>query len=167
MLMSSQVRLVFGALLLIAGAAQAVQPGAVAPVIEAPMIDGTELSLSTLRGQVVYVDFWASWCTPCRQALPALERLYQQHRDQGFTVLAVNVDSEHEAALRMLKRIPVSYPVVFDPEGRWPERYGVNGMPSGYLLDRDGRVITVKIGYRTKDFPELERAIQNALEEAL
>ena len=96
--------------------------------------------------------------------LPALEKLYRQYRDQGFTVLAVNVDTERVAADRMLKRIPVSYPVVFDPEGIWPARYAVKGMPSGYLLDRDGTVGQVKSGYRSKDFPQLESAILKALE---
>ena len=152
-------------LLLLAGAARAVRPGEAAPVIEAPMADGTVLSLSLLRGQVVYVDFWASWCTPCRQALPALDRLFGQYRDQGFSVLAVNVDRERAAALRMLQRLPVRYPVVFDPEGHWPQRYALQGMPSGYLIDRDGQVILVKTGYRAKDLPQLERAIQHALEE--
>lgn len=152
-------------LLLLAGTAHAVRPGQAAPVIEAPMADGTVLSLSLLRGQVVYVDFWASWCTPCRQALPALDRLFSRYRDQGFSVLAVNVDSERAAALRMLQRLPVRYPVVFDPEGHWPERYALQGMPSGYLLDRDGQVILVKTGYRAKDLPQLEQAIQQALEE--
>jgi thiol-disulfide isomerase/thioredoxin len=144
--------------------ALALKPGEPAPVIEAPLADGDTLSLDRLRGQVVYVDFWASWCTPCRQALPALEKLYRQYRDQGFTVLAVNVDTERVAADRMLKRIPVSYPVVFDPEGIWPARYAVKGMPSGYLLDRDGTVVQVKSGYRSKDFPQLESAILKALE---
>jgi thiol-disulfide isomerase/thioredoxin len=134
------------------------------PVLSAPQLDDTEFSLESLRGQVVYVDFWASWCAPCLQALPALDRLYRKHRENGFTVLAVNVDTDRAAALKMLKRIDVSFPVVFDPQGIWPQVFALRGMPSGYLLDRRGVVRYVKTGYTTKDLPAIEEQVLRELE---
>lgn len=133
------------------------------PPLSAPQLDGAPLALGALRGQVVYVDFWASWCAPCLQALPALDGLFQQYRDRGFTVVAVNVDTDREAALRMLKRVAVSYPVVFDPQGSWPQAFALRGMPSGYLLGRDGVVRYVKAGYKTRDLPQIEAAIVREL----
>lgn len=137
--------------------------GDIAPKLEAPQLDGTPLALQALQGKVVYVDFWASWCAPCREVMPALDVLYRKHSGAGFAVVAVNVDTDREAALRMLKRLPVSYPVVFDPAGVWPETFGLRGMPSGYLLDRTGVVRFIKTGYQAKDLPKLVAAIEAEL----
>lgn len=137
--------------------------GDAAPALQAPQLDGTPLLLQSLQGQVVYVDFFASWCAPCAQALPALDALYRKHGDSGLSVVAVNVDTDRAAALKMLKRIPVSYPVVFDPAGIWPETFGLRGMPAGYLLDRSGVVRFIKIGYQAKDLPKLVAAIEAEL----
>lgn len=137
--------------------------GDAAPPLQAPQRDGTPLLLESLRGQVVYVDFFASWCAPCAQALPALDALYRRHGERGLNVLAVNVDTDRAAALKMLERIPVSYPVVFDPAGVWPASFGLRGMPSGYLLDRTGVVRFIKTGYQAKDLPQLVAAIEAEL----
>lgn len=137
--------------------------GEPAPALEAPQLDGTPLALQSLQGKVVYVDFWASWCAPCREALPALDALYRKHSASGFTVVAVNVDTDRDAALAMLKRTPVSYPLVFDPAGVWPETFGLRGMPSGYLLDRTGVVRFIKTGYQARDLPKLVAAIEAEL----
>ncbi|MDP9141908.1 MAG: TlpA family protein disulfide reductase [Pseudomonadota bacterium] len=137
--------------------------GDAAPALSAPQQDGTPFALDSLKGRVVYVDFFASWCAPCAEALPALDALYRKHADKGLTVVAVNVDTERAAALKMLKRIPVSYPVVFDPAGVWPETFGLRGMPSGYLLDRTGVVRFIKTGYQAKDLPKLVAAIEAEL----
>ena len=144
--------------------AQGLEVGDVAPALSAPRLDGTELGLESLRGRVVYVDFWASWCAPCLQAMPALDELYGRYREQGFVVLAVNVDTERRAAMRLLDRLGVSYPVVFDPQGVWPQAYALPAMPSGYLLDRDGVVREIKSGYRASDLPALESGIRRELE---
>ncbi len=137
--------------------------GDAVPKLEAPQLDDTPLALQSLQGRVVYVDFWASWCAPCREALPALDALYRKHGDAGFTVVAVNVDTERDAALGLLKRLSLSYPVVFDPAGVWPETFGLRGMPSGYLLDRTGVVRFIKTGYQAKDLPKLVAAIEAEL----
>lgn len=144
-------------------AAPALERGDVPPPLSAPLQDGTMLALESLRGRLVYVDFWASWCAPCMQALPALDALYRKYGERGFTVLAVNVDTRRKAALAMLERIPVSYPVLFDPEGRWPGAFGLRGMPSGYLLDREGRIVYTQAGYKASDLPKLEATIVREL----
>ena len=154
-------------LLAVMPTARALDAGAPAPAaLTAPQLGGTALALADLRGQVVYVDFWASWCAPCLQALPALDALYRQHGERGFKVLAVNVDTDRAAALKMLKRVNPSFPVVFDPDGIWPEAFGLKAMPSGYLIDRDGVVQLVKAGYKTKELPQLEAAILQQLGDA-
>lgn len=152
------------ALLCVALPVRALEPGTMAPPLSAPQLDGKPLALNELRGKVVYVDFWASWCAPCLQAMPALDELYARYRDRGFTVLAVNVDTDRRAAQRLLDRVQVSYPVVLDPQGVWPAAFALPAMPSGYLLDRDGVVRYIKSGYRSSDLPAIEAQIQRELE---
>lgn len=154
-------------LLLTALAAGAAEPLPLpAPPVWAPQADGTPTGLRHLRGQVVLVDFWASWCAPCIQSLPQLEAWHQEWRGRGFSVLAVNVDTEREAALAFLKRRPVSYPVVYDPKGWWPEQYGVRGLPAGYLVDRQGRIRAVHQGYKSGDLGQIRADIESLLAEA-
>ena len=136
-----------------------------APPVWAPQADGTPTGLRALRGQVVLVDFWASWCAPCLKSLPQLDAWYRELRGRGFAVLAVNVDTEREAALAFLRRRPVAYPVVYDPQGWWPEQYGVRGLPAGYLVDRQGRLRSVHSGYKAKDLDAIRREIDALLAE--
>lgn len=143
--------------------APALERGDTPPALIAPQRDGTMLTLESLRGRLVYVDFWASWCAPCLQALPALDALYRKYGDQGFTVLAVNVDTQRKPALALLDRLQPGYPVVFDPEGRWPGAFGLRGMPCGYLLDRNGKIVYYQAGYKASDLPRLEAAIVREL----
>ncbi|MCB1846629.1 MAG: TlpA family protein disulfide reductase, partial [Halieaceae bacterium] len=125
---------------------------------------GTE-SLAALRGKVVYLDFWASWCGPCRVSFPQLEQLRQELGPRGFEVLAVNVDEVEPDALRFLAQLPVSYPVVRDGSGATPAAYGILGMPTGYLIDRDGVVRLVHQGYRKSDGEVLRASILELLGE--
>ncbi|HEY0973094.1 MAG TPA: TlpA disulfide reductase family protein [Solimonas sp.] len=141
------------------------QTGPAAPSIWLPQADGTPTGLRDLRGQVVLVDFWASWCAPCLKSLPQLEGWYGELRARGFTVLAVNVDTERKKALAFLKRKPVRYPVVYDAEGWWPEQYGVGGMPASYLVDRQGRLRQSYSGYSEKDLPRIRRDVEALLAE--
>jgi len=153
------------ALLLASPAALAVNAGEPAPPLAAQTADGQWQRLQDARGKVVYVDFWASWCAPCREAMPQYERLYRQWSARGFTVIGVNIDAERAAALRALKRTPVSFPVVFDPAGAWAERFVLPTMPTGYLIGRDGIVRYVHQGYRAQDLPSLEAQIEKTLGE--
>ena len=138
-----------------------------APEFTLPLVANGEgdISLLKLRGSVVYVDFWASWCGPCRLSLPALDTLYREFGDQGFAVTAVSVDVVEEDALDFLTRYPVSYPVAIDKTGAVPRSYSVNGMPSGYLIDKAGRVRSVHVGFKKGDEAALREEIKALLAE--
>ena len=145
--------------------AAALEVGESAPALDLPRLDseGGKLSLDTLRGQVVYVDFWASWCGPCRLSFPQLEQLRQELGPRGFEVYAVGVDEDREEALAFLAREPVTYPVLWDPSGDSPRRYAILGMPTGYLLDREGTVRLVHQGFRRGDGERLREEILHLL----
>ena len=149
-------------------AGAAVQVGQAAPPVSLPLLSAggpALLGLDSLRGKVVYLDFWASWCGPCRLSFPQLEQLRQELGPRGFEVLAVNVDEVEPDALRFLEELPVSYPVVRDATGQTPRSYGVPGMPTGFLIDRAGVVRLIHQGYRKSDGASLRNAINELLEE--
>ena len=156
--------MILGVLLLGSSAsALAVTVGEAAPPLTAQDQLGDWHRLEQLRGKVVYVDFWASWCTPCRKSMPMLDRL-QQRWPEELVVLGVNVDATRADALNFLKATPVKFPIVFDPQGHWAEQFAVPGMPAGFLIDRTGVVRHVHVGYRASELPALETVIKNALE---
>ena len=145
-----------------------VQVGQSAPPVSLPLLSAggpALLSLDSLRGKVVYLDFWASWCGPCRLSFPQLEQLRQELGPRGFEVLAVNVDEFEPDAQRFLEEVPVSYPVVRDAAGETPRSYGVPGMPTGFLIDRAGVVRLIHQGYRKSDGASLRNAITELLGE--
>lgn len=119
-----------------------------APDFTLASASGKNIKLSELRGEVVMVNFWASWCGPCREELPLLDELYQQYRDYGFTLLGVNVDENRAAADKLLEQIPVSFPVLYDPASAVSELYQVDAMPSTILIDRDGNLRHLHRGYK-------------------
>ncbi len=133
-----------------------IEPGAVAPATAgAGLIDGKPTSLASLRGRVVLLDFWASWCGPCKLSLPELEQLRGELHAMGyaqrFEVLAVNVDTDAKAATRFIDRHPVTYPLLADPDGRLPQAYALPTMPSSYLIGADGKIVEVHSGYKPGD----------------
>lgn len=116
-------------------------------------------------GRVTYVDFWASWCGPCRLSLPALNRLSQEFDPNDFAVVAISVDYVDEDALDFLARYPVDYPVAIDKTGDSGRAFAVAGMPSGYLIGRDGLIREVHVGFRKGDEQVLRERIQALLSE--
>jgi cytochrome c biogenesis protein CcmG/thiol:disulfide interchange protein DsbE len=155
-----------GLLALPAGAG--VQVGQAAPPLALPLLSAGSpgvLTLASLQGKVVYLDFWASWCGPCRVSFPQLEQLRQELGPRGFEVLAVNVDEVEADALRFLGEVPVTYPVVRDGTGETPRSYGIPGMPTGFLIDRSGVVRLVHQGYRKRDGAALRASIIDVLGE--
>ena len=100
-----------------------------------------------LDGKIVYVDFWASWCGPCRLSFPWMQALYNKYHKGGFEIVAVNVDKDHKAALEFMKDMQASFPVVFDSTGSLAKRYGVDAMPSSFIYGRDGRLVATHQGF--------------------
>lgn len=109
---------------------------------------GPNLRLSEHEGDVVMLNFWATWCGPCRQEMPQLEKIYSRLRPGGFTLLGINVDGDPERARRMAEEVGVSFPVLFDDEKRVSKLYDIRAMPVTVLIDRDGLVRQVHHGYR-------------------
>lgn len=130
------------------GAATTAMAKDAAPDFTLKSRDGSNLRLSELRGQVVMINFWASWCGPCRQEMPLLDALYQQYEPLGFTLLGVNVEQDVADAERLLKDAPVNFPVLYDPDNAVTKAYDVVAMPSTILVDRDGNMRYVHHGYK-------------------
>ena len=110
--------------------------------------EGSNVRLSEYRGQVVLLNFWASWCGPCRQEFPHLDNLQRKYAELGFTVFGVNVEQDRESADKVLRDIPVSFPVLFDDSNQVSELYNVDAMPMTVLVDRNGIVRFLHRGYR-------------------
>ena len=138
--------LVAGSMLL-SGASAGDVSGA-APNFSLEVRDGGTMSLDELRGNVVMINFWATWCGPCRQEMPHLEALYQRYASLGFTLLAVNVEDDPEGAAKWLEETPVSFPVLFDPQNDVSELYDVVAMPTTVLIDRQGNKRFLHHGYQ-------------------
>ncbi len=139
--------------------------GSVAPEFTLRVSGGPDAELAALRGRVVFVNFWATWCPPCREEAPSLERLYVSLREEGFEVLGISIDSEaDEAAVeRFAQEFGLTFPVPRDPGKRVYGAYQVSGVPETFLVDRDGRVLERFVGPQNWDDPRYARAIRNAL----
>lgn len=122
--------------------------GFLAPSLTLDQLDGDERSLESLRGQVVVINFWASWCPPCRAEMPALERTYQAHREEGLEILAVNATNQDtmSAIQGFVSQRGLSFPILLDRDGSVGARYQVRALPSTYFVDRQGVIQKVIIG---------------------
>ena len=125
--------------------------------------DNKTISLEQLKGKVVYLDFWASWCDPCRKSFPWMNEIHSRYDSKKFTIVAVNLDSEKADALKFLKNMPARFDVAYDPEGHVADKYGLKAMPSSYLIDKKGALVFAHKGYREGDTNEIEKKIHNLL----
>ena len=125
----------------------AIAPATVAPDFTLRTIDGPNLRLQEQRGRVVMVNFWATWCGPCRKEMPQLNRLYDKYKSAGFVLLGVNVDEDTRNAVAVAGKLGVKIPVLLDTDKKTSQAYDLNAMPSTVLIDRDGRVRYVHRGY--------------------
>ena len=136
-----------------------------APALELPTLDGDrEISLASLRGKAVVLNFWASWCEPCKRETPMLQRAYERHRDEGLVVLGVNAQDFRTDARRFAERYGVTYPLVHDGPGESLQEFGLAGFPETWWVDRSGRLVAYVQGEFSE--AELERNIERALERA-
>jgi cytochrome c biogenesis protein CcmG/thiol:disulfide interchange protein DsbE len=123
-----------------------------------------EVLLDSLRGRVVVVDFWASWCAPCQRSFPWLNSLLEHYRDRGLVVLGVSVDKSIDDADAFLAKHPASFTVAYDPAGRAAAAFAVQGMPSTFVVGRDGRIRASHVGFDPRKTGPFEAALQEALE---
>jgi peroxiredoxin len=136
-----------------------------APDFTLKSLAGDNVKLSELRGQVVLINFWASWCGPCRQEMPRLDDLYQKYGELGFTLLGVNVEQDSAEAQRMLHDTPVTFPILFDTQNQVSKLYDVTAMPSTVIVDRDGNVRFVHKGYQPGYEDEYQTQIRTLVRE--
>jgi thiol-disulfide isomerase/thioredoxin len=133
-----------------------------APDFDLPTDQG-RAQLKNLHGKVVYLDFWATWCVPCRTSFPWMNEMQARYADRGLVVVAVNVDKDATLIKPFLADYPAKFTVAYDPIGTVPELYHVQGMPSSFLIDRNGAIQMHHTGFRDKDRAELEAKIQSVL----
>jgi thiol-disulfide isomerase/thioredoxin len=160
------MRFVFAVLfacLAFATTSEAANPGAVAPLFALPDAAGATVSLAPLRGRVVYVDFWASWCAPCRRSFPWMNALQARYGKDGLSIVGINVDKRREDAEHFLRDTPASFTIAYDAKGATPAAYDVKGMPSAYLIDRKGNVVAVEEGFHDERRDDVEARIRALL----
>ncbi len=124
-----------------------------------------KIELNKLKGKVVYVDFWASWCPPCKLSFPSLNTLYKELKGKGFEVVAINLDEEKQDAKKFLADVPVDFSIGYDPEGECPRLFDVMAMPSAYILDKKGVIRTIHLGFKKADIIEIRKAVLALLNE--
>jgi peroxiredoxin len=146
-----RIRRLLGAAALLACAAASastVQPSSMAPDFTLRSVDGPNLRLNEQRGRVVMVNFWATWCGPCRQEMPQLNKLHDKYRDAGFVLLGVNIDDNVRAATDLATKLGLRFPVLLDTDKSVSRLYDLGSMPATVLIDREGRVRHLHRGYR-------------------
>lgn len=143
--------------------AAALEVGQAPPEVPMKTLSGKSLSLASLRGKVVLIDFWASWCAPCKEEMPFLERLQKKHGDR-LVIVGVSVDSDRANAEKFIRDLKVTFPIVHDAKHAVADQYKPPRMPTSFVLDRDGKVRFVHAGYHKDDAAKIEREIAKLLE---
>ena len=133
------------------------------PIVPASPLESTDLT--ALRGRVVYLDFWASWCAPCRQSFPWMQTLEDAYKGRGLTIIAVNLDRDRSDAESFLKKYQPRFEVRFDPQGHWAEAFKVQGMPTSVMIDRAGNARFTHVGFRPADGSRYVQQIEQLLAE--
>jgi len=137
--------------------------GSTAPDFTLQDLDGRSVTLGELRGQVVLIDFWATWCTPCKHEMPHLQDMYERYRDRGFTVLAVDVGESANQARPFIEGEGYTFPVLLDSQSKVFRQYGVRALPTVFVVDTQGVIREVKVGYASGSERELARIVESLL----
>ena len=140
-----------------------VAAGETAPDFTLPKVGGGEITLSDLRGRVVYLDFWATWCPPCRKSFPWMDEMQQRYRDDGLVIVAVSIDRKQELIGRFIREVQPGFIVAHDQTTVVFNRFGVQAMPTSYLINRAGNIVYTNTGFRPSDKDKLESQIQELL----
>lgn len=148
---------------LLSGQAQALERGQLAPEFSIPG-NNRQIKLSDFRGKLVYLDFWASWCGPCKKSFPWMNALQEKYSQRGFTVLAVNLDTKTEDSELFLSKVPANFLIGFDKQGELPKQFQVQGMPSSVLIDREGKIIAIHKGFNENSAKKIEEEIEIQLQ---
>jgi DsbE subfamily thiol:disulfide oxidoreductase len=144
---------------------QEMKDHAPAPDFTLPNLEGKKVALRDFRGKLLLVNFWASWCVPCREEMPAMERLYQRYKDRGFVILGVNIQDDKKSALSFVKELKITFPIAFDPNGEVGLLYGAWGLPATYLIDAKGIALARAWGPADWYSPGARELIEKLLEE--
>jgi len=150
------------ALLPLSGAL-ALEVGQAAPEVVVTTAGGKPLTLSALKGKTVYLDFWASWCGPCRESFPFMNAMQEKYAKDGLVIVGINVDKKRADAEKFLAQFPARFTIGYDEAGATPATYTVKKMPSSFLIDRDGRVSAAHSGFNGEIRDEVESRIRAAL----
>jgi peroxiredoxin len=162
---SVMVLLAMAAVSICFGTAVAAEKNSPAPDFSLPAQNNETVSLSALKGRTVLVNFWASWCKPCQKEIPELNRIYEKFSAQGFSIVGINIDKEKANAERYMERIPISYTVAFDSGMSVIDDYKAPGMPSSYIIDKNGIVREIIYGFSEKKKALIESSITALLNE--
>jgi len=121
------------------------------------------VQLSQYKGKVVYIDFWASWCQPCRKSFVWMNKMQSRYGDSGLKIIAINLDESKNNAIKFLKKIPASFEIAFDPKGRTARSYQIKAMPSSFIIDRNGNIVLAHLGFHGDDEGKLEAKIRKMI----
>ena len=161
--LSGRLATIFISVLLFAGSAVSVELGK--PAVDFELLDSKQegVKLSGYQGKVVYLDFWASWCVPCRETFPFMNQLQEKYGKDGLEIIAVNIDTKRPDADKFLAQYPPGFTVLFDPKRAVAKSYELKGLPTTFLIDRSGNVISTHLGFQKDRAGELEAHITKAL----
>jgi peroxiredoxin len=141
------------------------KPGLPAPDFSYPGLDGKVVSLSDFRGKVVFLNIWATWCPPCREEMPSMEKLYKELSGEAFEILAVSIDAlGAKVVAPFMKEYKLSFPALLDPQGTVQQLYGTTGLPESFIIDKEGIIAEKIIGARNWATPEVIRYFRNLIQ---
>jgi len=137
----------------------------VSPLSFSDTLSDFEAQVASHKGKVIYVDFWASWCVPCRKSFPWMNEIQNKYADKNFTVLSVNLDAEAGFAEKFLQEVPAQFPIFYDPRGKVAKAFKLKGMPSSFIINKAGKIVSTHVGFTEEKKKKYQQEILNLLAE--